>query len=90
MDMNESAPEQEPSMEEILASIRRIISEDGAEEEAAQRARPWYRHKVSPTFADMLACCRLHLWKHWWNNSPEEEKEQRWRWLLGYMATATG
>ena len=29
--MNQPKPEQEPSMEEILASIRRIISEDGEE-----------------------------------------------------------
>ncbi len=32
--------EQEPSMEEILASIRRIISEDGDEEESAEAAAP--------------------------------------------------
>ena len=39
-----SNPQPEPSMEEILASIRRIISEDGEEEVApaqqGQRARP--------------------------------------------------
>ena len=33
--MNEESPQQEPSMEEILASIRRIISEDGEEGEVA-------------------------------------------------------
>ena len=38
---------------------------DGAAEPAAARERPWYKHKVRPTFADMLACCRLHLWRHW-------------------------
>lgn len=32
--MNQPKPEQEPSMEEILASIRRIISEDGEEGDA--------------------------------------------------------
>ncbi len=32
--MNQPKPEQEPSMEEILASIRRIISEDGEESDA--------------------------------------------------------
>jgi len=36
--MNEPKPQQEPSMEEILASIRRIISEDGAG--AAAEAKP--------------------------------------------------
>ena len=34
----------------------------GRQEPAAQRQRPWYKHKVEPTFADMLGCCRLHLW----------------------------
>lgn len=33
--MNEPKPQQEPSMEEILASIRRIISEDDGEAESA-------------------------------------------------------
>lgn len=32
--MSDQNPEQEPSMEEILASIRRIISEDGEEDQA--------------------------------------------------------
>jgi cell pole-organizing protein PopZ len=34
--MSDPKAEQEPTMEEILASIRRIISEDGDEEEAAE------------------------------------------------------
>ena len=29
----------------------------------AQRHRPWYTHKETPTFADMLAACRLQLWQ---------------------------
>jgi len=62
----------------------------GAEVGTAERERPWYKHKVSPTFADMLASCRLHLWKRWWESSPAEEKGQRWEWLLCYVATATG
>jgi len=62
----------------------------GAEAEAAERDRPWYKHKVSPTFADMLATCRLHLWKHWWENSTKEEQHEYWTWLLRYIATATG
>lgn len=36
--MAEQDPQQEPSMEEILASIRRIISEDGEEGEQAEAA----------------------------------------------------
>lgn len=38
--MSDPNAEQEPSMEEILASIRRIISEDGDEEESAEAAAP--------------------------------------------------
>ncbi len=38
--MAEARTQQEPSMEEILASIRRIISEDGTEEKAEQAAPP--------------------------------------------------
>ena len=36
--MNQPKPEQEPSMEEILASIRRIISEDGEDGDATADA----------------------------------------------------
>jgi hypothetical protein len=61
----------------------------GQHEEAAQRQRPWYKDKVEPTFADMLATCRLHLWRNWLNatGSPAEG-EQRFQWLLHYIATA--
>ena len=62
----------------------------GAAEPAAARERPWYKHKVSPTVADMLACCRLHLWRHWLAAAgTAEEQERRWDWLLNYLATAT-
>jgi hypothetical protein len=55
--------------------------------EAAERQRPWYKDKVRPTFADMLAAARLHLWRGWLqeNNAPIEEKLE---WLLEYVATA--
>ena len=43
-----SETEQEPSMEEILASIRRIISEDGEEESAAD-------DEVSPEVEENVA-----------------------------------
>jgi len=61
----------------------------GTTEEAATRQRPWYKHKVSPTFADMLACCRLNLWQGWLNAAATpEELHRRWHWLLNYLATA--
>ena len=62
----------------------------GATAAPAERERPWYTDKVRPTFADMLACCRLHLWQHWWDNSTPEEQDKRWAWLLRYIATAAG
>src|SRR5205823_3075820 len=62
----------------------------GADAEAAARERPWYKDKVSPTFADMLACCRLHLWRHWLEDAgTPAELQRRWDWLLTYLATAT-
>src|SRR3954447_17311141 len=62
----------------------------GATEPAAARERPWYKHKVSPTFADMLAGCRLHLWRQWLAAAgTAEEQERRWDWLLNYLSTAS-
>lgn len=63
---------------------------EGHKLEQAQRHRPWYRHKPQPTFADMLATCRLHLWRHWLNRrSPSHaDIKSQWRWLLEYVATA--
>ena len=61
----------------------------GAAEPAAARERPWYKHKAGPAFADMLACCRLHLWRHWLAAAETPaEQERRWDWLLNYLATA--
>lgn len=62
----------------------------GAQAEAAERERPWYKHKRSPTFADMLAACRLQLWQNWLASSPAEDQDGQWQWLLRYVATATG
>ncbi len=59
----------------------------GQQEPAARRQRPWYKHKVEPTFADMLGCCRLHLWSNWLADEPARG-EEKWAWLLEYMATA--
>lgn len=51
--MNQPKTEQEPSMEEILASIRRIISEDGDEGEAeTEAAAPPTLHEVPPPDVD--------------------------------------
>jgi len=32
--------------------------------EHVHRDRPWYRHKVTPTFTDMLGALRLQMWRH--------------------------
>jgi hypothetical protein len=63
----------------------------GQEGPQAQRHRPWYKHKPTPTFADMLAACRLQLWQEWLGDesgSPADAQEKR-AWLLEYMATST-
>jgi len=59
--------------------------------EQAQRHRPWYKDKESPTFADMLAACRVQLWKHWLNegSASEADREAKLAWLLEYVATST-
>jgi hypothetical protein len=62
-------------------------AEVGQGEEQAHRNRPWYKNKVEPTFADMLACCRLHLWSNWLKREPQR-KEEKLQWLLEYLATA--
>jgi hypothetical protein len=56
----------------------------------AQRQRPWYQAKESPTFADMLAACRLQLWEHWLNEEGASvtEREEKIAWLLEYVATS--
>jgi hypothetical protein len=59
---------------------------EGRQQPAAERPRPWYAEKVRPTFADMLSCCRLHLWRNWWETSPDQP--QKWEWFLNYVATA--
>ena len=60
---------------------------DGHQEPKAARQRPWYKDRVEPTFADMLWCCRLHLWTSWLNNEPAT-REEKWVWLVEYLATA--
>jgi DDE superfamily endonuclease len=57
---------------------------------ARARRRPWYRHKRSLTFADMLSSCRLQLWQHWLGQGGGADAglQGRWTWLLEYLATA--
>jgi hypothetical protein len=66
-------------------------TEAGCEGDQAHRHRPWYQHKETPTFADMLATCRLQLWQHWLEQESDvrPEREDKWAWLLEYVATAT-
>jgi len=56
----------------------------------AQRNRPWYKNKETPTFADMLAACRLQLWRTWLKaeSGSETDAEERLAWLLEYVATS--
>jgi len=58
--------------------------------EQAQRHRPWYQHKETPTFADMLAACRMQLWQHWLRAEGRSaaEREVKLTWLLEYVATS--
>lgn len=61
----------------------------GKDGEQAHRRRPWYKNKPTPTFADMLAACRLQLWEHCLKNSgTQSEYEEKLAWLLEYLATS--
>jgi hypothetical protein len=61
----------------------------GKDGESAQRHRPWYKNRATPTFADMLSSCRLQLWKEWLGSSElATEYEENLAWLLEYIATS--
>lgn len=66
----------------------------GQDAEQAHRHRPWYRHKKTPTFADMLATLRLELLRNWLgdpsadNSDDHAEFSRKLDWLLEYIATA--
>ena len=64
---------------------------DGQHGPQAQRHRPWYKHKPTPTFADMLAACRLQLWQEWLHaeSGSKADAEAKLAWLLEYVATAS-
>jgi DDE superfamily endonuclease len=56
----------------------------------AQRHRPWYPHKQTPTFADMLAACRFQLWQEWLKaeSGSEAVAAEKLAWFLEYVATS--
>ena len=64
--------------------------EAGHEGTQAQRHRPWYKNKETPTFADMLAACRVQLWQNWLDEhgDSEADREKKLAWLLEYVATS--
>lgn len=63
----------------------------GWEGQQAQRHRPWYTAKETPTFADMLAACRLQLWENWLKaeGAVPADREEKLAWLLEYIATSS-
>ncbi len=65
--------------------------EAGQDGGRAERHRPWYTQKERPTFADMLAACRLQLWQEWLEaeSGVERDRKERLAWLLEYVATST-
>jgi hypothetical protein len=62
----------------------------GQNEEQARWDRPWYKQKVGPTFADMLATMRLHFWRQGWEEAAPEERNGLLNWLFHYISTAVG
>jgi hypothetical protein len=63
----------------------------GLDVEQAQWDRPWYTNKIGPTFADMLATMRLHLWQNAWQEaSSPDERNDLLEWLFHYISTAMG
>jgi hypothetical protein len=62
----------------------------GLNVEQAQWDRPWYTNKVGPTFADMLATMRLHLWQTAWQEASPGERNDLLDWLFHYISTAMG
>ena len=65
-------------------------AQHGLHEEQARWERPWYRSKAGPTFADMLATMRLHLWRQGWQEAGGDERADVLDWLFHYISTAMG
>jgi SRSO17 transposase len=38
---------------------------------------PWYRHKKTPSFMDMIASCRRRLWSHRFSSTPAQNRVQQ-------------
>jgi hypothetical protein len=62
----------------------------GLDVEQAEWHRPWYTTKVGPTFADMLATLRLHLWQNAWEEASPDDRNALRAWLFHYISTAMG
>jgi hypothetical protein len=61
----------------------------GKDGEQAYRHRPWYQQKPWPTFADMLAACRLQLWQCCLQETGSSaDYAKKLTWLLEYIATS--
>jgi len=60
----------------------------GHDAEQARWDRPWYEPQAEPTFAQMLATMRLHLWRDGWDGAGDDERQSILDWLLHYIATA--
>ncbi len=61
----------------------------GKDGEQAYRHRSWYKEKPTPTFADMLAACRLQLWQEWLKEGGSAAAyEEKLAWLVEYLATS--
>jgi hypothetical protein len=62
----------------------------GQDAEQAEWDRPWYVKEVGPTFTDMLATMRLHLWRNAWDAAPADDRQAMLDWLFHYISTAMG
>jgi hypothetical protein len=62
----------------------------GQDAEQAEWDRPWYVKEVGPTFADMLATMRLHLWRDTWDEAVDHDRQAMLDWLFHYISTAMG
>jgi hypothetical protein len=62
----------------------------GQDAEQAEWERPWYNKLDGPSFADMLATMRLHLWRNAWNEASAEDRQTTLDWLFHYISTAMG
>jgi hypothetical protein len=65
-------------------------AQHGKDEEQACWQRPWYQPEAEPTFAQMLATMRLHLWRSAWEEADAEDRKALLDWMLHYMSTAMG